>query len=118
MKRRTMLNAGRYPKAPVVSFDNRSTNRKTHPHSRRLCREKSIENALDVFRIYAGSGILHCYQHAILGANFGFHTQEPLALSRRSHCVYCIDGQVQDDLLQLNPVAEYPRQLVSEFAAN
>ena len=51
-------------------------------------------------------------------ANFGFHTQQPLALRRRRHRVYCIDRQIQDDLLQLNSVAEDLRQLVGEFAVN
>ena len=113
-----MMNAGGYPKAPVVRFDNRSANRKTHSHFLRLGREKSVENPLDVLRIDTGAGILHCYQNAFLFAKFGSHTQKPLAVGRRSHGVYGIDREIEQDLLQLNPVAENLRQLAGEFAVN
>src|SRR5262249_23184885 len=118
MKSRSVVNAGGYPKPSVMSLDDRPADRQAHPHSVRLGREKRIEDALDVLRIDPGAGILHRYQHPFLGTGFGFHPQKPLTRRRRRHRVYGIDRQIQDDLLQLDPIAEDPRELACKLAVN
>src|SRR2546429_9722406 len=86
-----------------MRFDYGADNRKSYAHALRLCREKRIEDILEIAGRYTGAGVANpdfCAgarkvrgyaDLALFGRRFGYR-------------LHCIDNQIQNDLLQLNSI--------------
>src|SRR5262249_38565859 len=85
--------------------------RQPEPHAVPLRREERVEQALDDFGAYAGSGVVH---HDLDAARVRPARPHPQLPPRRRHAFHRVDGvqyQVQHDLLQMDLVAAHDRQL-------
>ena len=68
-------------------------------------RVESIENSLAIVRIYVWPSITYGNKHLACPVLLGAGQQLSDLLLDCSHCFRCVEDQIQDDLLQLNPIA-------------
>jgi hypothetical protein len=93
------------PQPPPMGIDDGPADRQPHPHAAGFRGVERFENAIDMLRIDARTGIANRDENAI---SLGFlGTDQQLSRPRldRTHCFDCVEHQVQDDLLQLNTVS-------------
>jgi TPR repeat protein len=73
LKHRSSANVARSRKLSSMSVDDRTADRKTHPHTVGFCREERVEYPFNVFGANACSGVHDRYHHAtaveVLGPN-------------------------------------------------
>lgn len=81
-----------------MRLDNSSDNREPHTHTLGFCREKWIKDALEISSGYAGAGVAdpNFYDVVRKIRNYANFT---LICVRFGYCFYCIDNQIQNDLL-------------------
>jgi hypothetical protein len=101
-----------------MGTDDGPADRQPHAQSAGLCGVESLENALDMFRIDARSGIANRDEDAISLSPFGADQQLPRPCLDRAHCFDGVQYQVQDDLLQLNTIPLYGEQPLSKARMN
>src|SRR5204862_7521561 len=77
-------------------------------------REEGLKDAADCFLIKSRARILNRDQDARLSVLFGLHTQDASVVRHRTHCVNRIGDEIEDHLLQLNPISQHLRQLARE----
>ena len=70
--------------------------------------------AVDVFRLDPHSSVLHRNHYAVRVVNLGVHPKHPRPILGR-HRIDCIRDQVQEDLLHLNSIPLYRRQLFMQL---
>ena len=87
-----------------MGINYRPADRQSHPHSARFRSVESLENALEMVRINAWSGITHCHENAFCPALLGADQQLPCSRLNGTHRFDRVQDQVQCDLLQLNTI--------------
>ena len=93
-----------------MTLNNHPANRQTQSYAMRLCREKRIKYAAQLFRIESWPRIFDRDHDCIAIVERCSHPQHPISIRRGIHCLNCVLDQIRDDLLQLSPVARNKRQ--------
>jgi hypothetical protein len=101
-----------------VGVDDGPADRQPHPNSAGLRGVESLENALDMFQINPRPRIAHRDEDAVCPALLGADQQLTRPPVDRAHCFGRVQDQVQDDLLQLNPISLNGRQPLAQAGLN
>jgi hypothetical protein len=94
-----------------VCLRDRASDRQPHPESVALGREERIEESLEIMRRRPETSVLH--RDEDVGAGLALSTalaRDPEPARACRHVRHRVDGvhdQVQDDLLQLDPISQY-----------
>src|ERR1700722_5553592 len=102
----TCISIGNGPQFSAVSFNDGTADGQSHTHALRLGSEEGVENMFHAFGVESRSGILH---HDLYAPGFvGLRTdqQDTRPVCYRSHGLDTVHDQVQDDLLQLDPITQ------------
>src|SRR5437016_2459763 len=98
-----------------MRLDDRTGNRQTHPHTAGLRGVEGIEEVLHARRREAWTRVPHLDEHSV---RFGFlaaDEQLSRSLARAGHRLDCVDDQVEDHLLELDPICLDERQALCEL---
>src|SRR5262249_16475431 len=87
-----------------MGIDDAPADRQAHPDPAGLRGVESLENAIEMFRVDARSGIAHCHDDVARLIPLGADQQLSSPGLNRAHCFDRIQDQVQEDLLQLNTI--------------
>src|SRR5215472_11946694 len=98
-------------KAAAVSFDNRPTDGQTHAQAGIFGREELVEKTREMFRIDARAAVLDGAAHRPRVREHCSDGDTAPGRRKLRHCLDCIDGQVDNDLLELNAVSRDLREL-------
>src|SRR5262249_29590328 len=109
LKYRAPWGVGHNPQAPAMGLDDRAADRQAHSHAAGFRREKRTEYPLDVLRTDSRSTIGDRYHHAAVVANIRSHNEHPRPV-HGGHGLDRIRDQVQEHLMQLNPIPQDPQQ--------
>src|SRR5260370_38608512 len=93
-----------------MRVDDGAADREAQPYSAGLGRVKGVEDSFEMFRINPRPRITYRDQHLIRFPSFGADRQLSARAIHRAHRFYCVQDQVQDDLLQLHPIPLNERQ--------
>ena len=99
---------GGHPSA--MGLDDRAADRQSHAHAARLGGEEGPEQTVRVLRVDAGSGVDDLDRHLIGLNRLRSDQQLALPLGDRRHGLNGVDRQIDDDLLELDPIADHWRQ--------
>src|SRR6516225_2323384 len=99
----------------MMSIDNRVAKRKPDSHSIGFGCIESLKEFCGGFRPETNSRIYYTKPHPITFIPFCFDEQLPRAIAYCAHGVRSISQQVQDNLLQLDTVADDGRQVLGEL---
>src|SRR5215470_17440859 len=91
------------PQLAPMSMDDGAANRQPHACSTGLRGVEGVEDSIEMRRINARPGIAHGYEGACL-VLLGTDQQLSYSHLNRIHCFNCVQDQVYQDLLQLNPI--------------
>src|ERR1700730_12333097 len=99
-----------------MGLDNRPADRQSHPDPLGLGCKERLKDLTDLLRIEATSGILNLDQHTV---RILCRLDEQLSrqIVEGTHRVDAIHDQVNQDLLQLHPVAEQTWQISGKISA-
>src|ERR1700740_2786761 len=111
-KDRATWHVGACPQPSVVGFDNRPADRESKPQTARLRRVESFEHTVKSRRCESRSRISHLYRHAIRFVT-GADEQLSLPFADAAHRLDGIDDQVEQYLLELDPISLHTRQAFS-----
>src|SRR5712675_3801410 len=93
------------PQSSAARFDDRAADRKPQPQTAWLGRVKGLEEAIEIRWSQPWAGISHGDEHAArLGWPCTDH-QFPGPVADAAHCLDGVHDQVQDHLLQFDPVS-------------
>ncbi len=106
---------GASPKLASVAFYNGAANGQAHPHSGTFRGVKSVENTFHVLRINTDSAILDRKENALILRQTGADNHLPGATGGGVHRLRGVHDQVENDLLELNPVTLDQRQCIGEL---
>ena len=117
MKDRAMRLVRDGPQSPAVRLDDRAADRQPHPGAVRLRREERVEDLVLTRRRQADPGVRHDHLHVItaLRARADGDLAPPLHALRGLDAVH---EEVQEDLLELDPVARHGWQVGGERGAD
>src|ERR1700730_1549349 len=115
LKDRSVRIARRRADAAIVSFDDRPANSQTYAHALGLRRVERLKNAVDPFRIDTRPRVFHRDHYAIRFARFRFHPQNAWALRYGAHGIDRVRNQIQEDLLQLDAIAQDLKRFCFKF---
>lgn len=87
-----------------MSFDDRVDYRQPHTHAMRLCRERRIEDALQVVGCDTGTGVSNPDFRVSAGSSSRHADFALLCLSFR-YRVHRVDNEIENDLLKLNEIS-------------
>jgi hypothetical protein len=96
------------PQLTAVGFNDRATDCQSKSNAMPFCREIGLKNATRTFRIESDARILHSYQHPV-GMGLRSDIQLPRSGIYSLHGFDPVHDEVDQDLLQLNPVADDAR---------
>ena len=88
-----------------MGVDDRPTDRQPHAHAAGLRREEGVEEAVHCFRSEPRTRILDRNEQIAGPVDLRSYPQHPRLAHDRAHRLDAIHDQIEDDLLQLNPVA-------------
>src|SRR5215475_7991761 len=99
-----------HPNSSSVTFDDELADEQSHPHAGRLGRVEWVENTSNIFRAYAWSRV--SYGDGDVGRPVHRSADRHFArtLCALSQCLDGVDNQIQNHLLQLNPISFDERQ--------
>ena len=95
----------------AMALNNHAANRQSQSYPMRLCREKRIKYAPQLFRIESWPRIFDRDDNCIAIMEPCSHPQDPISIRSVIHSLNCVLDQIRNDLLQLSPVAGNKRQL-------
>jgi hypothetical protein len=95
----------------AVTFNDHAANRQSQSYAMRLCREKRIKYAAQLFRIESWPRILNRNDNCIAIVERCSHLQHPISIGVLSIVLNCVLDQIRNDLLQLSRVTKNKRQL-------
>ena len=101
-----------------MTLNDHTANRQSQSYAMRLCREKRIKDAAQLFRIKSWSRIFDREHNCVAIVECCSHSQHPISIRRGIHCLNCVLDQIREDLLQLSPVARNKRQFRCKFGAS
>src|SRR5215469_8833036 len=93
------------PETAVMPLDDGATDGEPDTHAVGLRGVESVEQLVHVLGVDALAGVPHAHAHTIAGLAFGSDQQLPRAVVHVSHRVGGVAEQIQDDLLELDPIA-------------
>src|SRR4051794_38428770 len=96
---------GSHRQVPVMRFDNRATDRQSHPQTAGLRRVEGVEDAIETFRGQPRARVLHLDENTVWCSLSGGDKHLSGSVRDRTHCLDRIDNQVEDHLLQLDAIA-------------
>src|SRR6516225_243954 len=88
-----------------MRFDNGAADRQAHPQAARLCREERVKDALETRWSQSWTRIPYRDKHPIRLSLSSADDQFPRPLADRAQCFDSVDDQVEDHLLQLDPIS-------------
>src|ERR1700729_858129 len=97
-----------------MSFNDRVTDRQSHSHALGLRGEEAFEDAVPACRVKTNTGIRHVDDDVALIVELRTDGQDTGAVSDRTHRLDAVHDQVENDLLQLDPVSHDGRKLGSQ----
>src|SRR3984893_2649670 len=103
--------SGFRPQAALMSFNDRVTDCQPHSHALGLRGEEAFEDAVPVCWVKTNTGIRHVDGDVALIVELRADRQDTWAVSDRTHRVDPVHDQVENDLLQLDPVSHDGRKL-------
>ena len=106
---------GHGPKPSAVVLYNRTANRQPHPHSLRLGGVESIKDLFEILCIESNTGVLHSYKHFIRFVRRGSNHHLPRSIRDRIHGFDTVYHQIENHLLQLDPIAQYAGKIDSQI---
>src|ERR1700754_5223358 len=92
------------PQGPSMCLDDRSTNRKPQPHPSRFGSKKRFEDSFRVLYLKPMTSVTHRNHNRSGSISSGGNLQ--LAGVLAAHCISGIQNQIQNYLLQLNPISQ------------
>src|SRR6202035_2572057 len=92
-------------KTATMGLDDRSTDRKSHPHAVELGREQRFEDPIRGLRTQPGTGILDRNLYLACVGDLRGYSQDPGSIRYGTHRLDAVSDQVEQHLLQLNPIA-------------
>src|SRR5688572_15004730 len=101
-----------------MSFDDGAADGEPDPHAGALRRVERVEQLVYTLLVDAHAGIPYGQAHSILVLAFGSDQQLPRAVVHAHHRVAGVADQVQDDLLELDPVTGQRRKILGELRMN
>src|ERR1700741_494611 len=93
-----------------MRVDDGTADREAQPYSAGLGRVKGVEEAFEISRINSRPRITDRDQDLMRSPSYGADRQLSARAINRAHRFDCIQDQVQDDLLQLDPIPLNERQ--------
>ena len=93
------------PQSSAVSFYDRTADRQPHTHAVSFCRVEGIEQALEARWRQPRTRIPHRDEHAVRLGRPGADQRFSRAVTVAAHRLQGVDDQVEDHLLQLNPIS-------------
>src|SRR5580658_3595950 len=105
------------PQPAAVGLYDRPADGQSHSDPFRLGGKKGSEEAIGVFCIDSRAGILDRYEKLTLARKRGSNQEQPGFRIKTGNGLNPIYRQVQNDLLQLNPVATYGRNAGDKFGS-
>jgi hypothetical protein len=94
-----------------MSFNDGVTDCQPHSHALGFRGEEAFEDAVPVCRVKTNTGIRHVDDDVALIVELRTNRQDTWAVSDRTHRVDAIHDQIENDLLQLDPVRRDGRKL-------
>jgi hypothetical protein len=89
-----------------VSFHDRPADREAHTHAIRFGGEEGVEQLGRILRRYPDPAIRHTYEHLLWIVLTRSDHQFARPIRDRLHCFHAVHHQVDDHLLQLDPIAQ------------
>src|SRR5918993_514529 len=99
----------------MMSLDNGATDRQADAHAVSFCCIKCVEKLVRALSVDSHAGVPNAHTHAIAILPFCSDHQPPRSILHVNHRVRGVAEQIQDDLLELNTIAGYVREAVSEL---
>jgi hypothetical protein len=99
---------GRQPS--LMNFDDRPADRKSHAHAAGLRREEGVEEAVRVLSGDSDTAVLYCYPHLLRFVLVRSEHQFARTIRDRLHRFDAVHHQIDEHLLQLDPVTKHRRQ--------
>src|SRR5215475_8098565 len=106
------------PKAPLMCLNNRSADGEANPEASRLRTVEGSENAFRVLRIQSGPGIVDCNDDLAGPAIPGADPQLTWPSRPTAHGFNCVHHEIEDYLLQLDPISSHEWQALREPAVH
>ena len=103
------------PETAMMSLDDGTADGEPDPHAVGFRCVEGVEQLVHVLRVDAHAGIPHAHAHTIAVLAFGSDQQLPRAIVHVNHRVAGVAEQVQDHLLELDPIAGDGREIVGEL---
>ena len=97
-----------------MRFDNPAANGQPNSDASGFRREEGVEQAIDVVRVDARTIVLHRNDHLTDIVLLRLDQQFVRSVANRRHGLNTICQEIDDDLLQLNPITTHQRQIGSE----
>ena len=104
------------PQGPPMSFHNGPADRKAHPHPPRFGRIERLKNPVKILLVEPRPEIPHRDFYGLLIRQFRPDEKVPETGVGMNHRVRPIQNQVQDDLLQLDPVSRHGGKIRGQFS--
>src|SRR5215469_3156623 len=106
------------PKAPLMCLNNRSADGEANPEASRLCTVEGSENAFGVLRLQSGAGILDRNDNLARPAVPRADPQLSCPSRPAAHGFNRVHHEVEDHLLQLDPISAHEWQALREPAVH
>src|SRR5262245_29202706 len=103
------------PEVAVMSLDDGPADGQADPHPVALGRVEGVEELVHALRIEANAGIAHGDPHTVGGLAFGSDQQVPRTVVDANHRIRRVAEQVQDHLLELDPIGCEGRKILGEL---
>ena len=99
----------------MMSFDDGATDGESDTHPVSFSCVEGVKQLVHDLRVDADAGIPHGHAHTIALFSLRSDQQPPWAVVNAQHRVGSIAQQIQDDLLELDPIANNSRQVLSKL---
>ena len=99
----------------MMSFDDGATDGESDTHPVTFCCVEGVKQLVHDLRVDPDAGIAYHYADTIAPLSLGSDQQLPWPVVNAHHRVGSIAQQVQDDLLELDPIANDSRQVLSKL---
>src|SRR5260370_18841867 len=106
LKRGAVWYVCRGPQPAIVAFHDRTADREPHTHAARFGSEEGVEQPVRVFGGDPDAAIRHAYEHLLCLVLAGSDHQFARPIRDRLHGFNAIHHQVDDHLLQLDPIGQ------------
>src|SRR5580704_13638946 len=103
------------PESPAMCLDDRSTDRQTHADALHFCRVERIKYPGRMFRIYTHARILDEDDDTVRRLLLCSNAQDLRPISDNAHRFHGIHDQIQNHLLEQDPIRHYRRKVGRHF---